>query len=265
VLSSITLLASGKSLAGIQGRAHDSVVPLKVGGKKIVSPIERLIAKMSIDDLRKDNARLRRELDAATVNDVRYRDAVRQRKQLLELQGLVDPDGFNSVAARVISVGTGNFDDTIEVDVGTNDDVVEGATVVTGAGLVGRVDHVSPEYSSVILISDGESNVGIRLANEGDVGLAKGSADDGPIRIDLIALDTAVAKSDVVVTSGLNRSSFPPGIPVGRVATVKAGPIQKEITITPIADLKHLEFVKVLLPKSTVSRSPGRSGSGSSS
>ncbi len=249
MLSSLTLLAGGARFASVSGKARDSLAPVRAAGKKVTSPIERQIAKLSIDKLRADNARLRRELDAAKANENRYKDAVRERSELLALQKLTDPDGLKSVAGRVIDVGVGLFDDQVVLDIGKNDGVVIGAPVVTGSGLVGRVMTASGNEASVLLISDPSSRVGVRLSVSGDVGIARGVAVGEPLTVDLISPDTQVAKGDIMVTSGLQRSTYPAGIPVAAVRTVKPGAIQQEITVTPLVDLKHLEFVKVLIPK----------------
>jgi len=52
----------------------------------------------------------------------------------------------------------------------------------------------------------------------------------------------------VVLTSGLEGSLYPAGIPVGEVRTVRhpAGSLQLDITVNPAADLDHLNFVKVV-------------------
>ena len=248
-MSSLTLLAGGARFASVSGKARDSLSPVRAAGKKVTSPLERQIAKLSIDQLRADNARLRRELDAAKANENRYKDAVRERSELLALQKLTDPDGLKSVAGRVIDDGVELFDDRVVIDVGKNDGVVIGAPVVTGAGLVGRVLTASGNESSVLLISDPSSRVGVRLSESGEVGIARGVAVGEPLAVDLIAPDTQVGKGEIMVTSGLQRSVYPAGIPVATVRTIKAGAIQQEVTVVPLADLKHLGFVKVLIPK----------------
>ncbi len=54
---------------------------------------------------------------------------------------------------------------------------------------------------------------------------------------------------DVVTTSGVDRSIFPAGIPVGTVTAADLSPDQltKVLTVTPLADMSRLAFVKVLL------------------
>jgi rod shape-determining protein MreC len=72
--------------------------------------------------------------------------------------------------------------------------------------------------------------------------------------VDLVDVGTKVSGDEVVVTSGLQGSVFPPGIPVGKVraAKVQPGSLSQDVSIDPLVDLTRLDFVKVLLwqPKS---------------
>ncbi|MGH9165546.1 MAG: rod shape-determining protein MreC, partial [Acidimicrobiales bacterium] len=123
-----------------------------------------------------------------------------------------------------------------------------GMPVVSGAGLVGRVVDVSTRRAAVLLISDPTSSVGVRLAGSGDVGVATGRGRGSTLRIDLVEPLTKVEPGEALVTSGLEQSAFPPGIPVGQVkaATTATGALQQDVTAQPVADLDRLSFVKVL-------------------
>ena len=81
------------------------------------------------------------------------------------------------------------------------------------------------------------------------MGVARGQGANQPLPVDLIDIGVKVVQREVVVTSGLQGSVFPPGIPVGTVRTARKPPgaLQQDITIDPVADLRRLEFVKVLL------------------
>ena len=142
-----------------------------------------------------------------------------------------------------------NFQLTIEIDRGIPDGLKKGMPVVTGAGLVGKVVAVSRERATVLLLTDPSFNVGIRLSGSGDVGVARGNGNHQPMPVDLVDIATKVTGHEVVVTSGLQGSVFPPGLPVGRVrsATVPPGSLQHQISIDPVVDLARLDYVKVLL------------------
>ncbi len=257
-LSSITLLALGPSLNGIRGRVRDSLRPARNLGGSITAPIDDAVGKArNYRALKEENARLIRERDEAKASAYKYDDAVRENRELLMLGKFRDPNGYKSVNARVVSLGGSNFEDKVELDRGANDGVVLGAPIVTAAGLVGRVVRVYPSSSDAALITDPELKVGVRLAKSGDVGIATGlriSNQRTPrLVVNLVGLDAKPEIGEMIVTSGLQKSAFPPGLPVGIVRKFKPGAINLDLTIDPVVDLRpsHLSFVKVLLVKAT--------------
>jgi cell shape-determining protein MreC len=176
-------------------------------------------------------------------------DALRERRELLELNKLEGIEDIAAVPARVIGRSLSNFEETIEIDRGSSSGIKEGMPVVTGAGLVGRVFSVSKSSARVVLLTDRKSRTGVRLSRSGVVGLAFGVAPGEPLRVDRIDVDTVVEKGERVVTAGVPGARFPAGITVGIVksATVRQGSLQQDVTIDPLAELQRLTFVRVLL------------------
>jgi rod shape-determining protein MreC len=121
--------------------------------------------------------------------------------------------------------------------------------VVAGAGLVGRVVDASQSGATILLITDAQSSIGVTLSGSGDRGVGKGRGADRPLDVDLVESATLVAKDEVVVTSGLQQSVFPAGIPIGRVLEAKPEPggLQQQVTVRPVVDMRRLTFVKVLM------------------
>lgn len=250
VLSSVTLLAFGKALTPVRGRVQDRLATLDRAGSAAASPVNKAVGKaLSYDALKKENARLREELDKARASSLRYDGAVRERKELLALDGFIDPDGYKSVRARIIGGPLNNFDETIRIDRGAGEGVAIDMPVVSAAGLIGRISAVSQKHATVELITDPSMAVGVRFARSGEVAVAKGQHRGRALRLDLVALGTKAAKGDIVETSGLQDSQFPAGIPVARVRSVRQGSILAEVTATPVVDLERIGFVKVLLRK----------------
>ena len=257
-LTSVTVLtldyrgAGDGALESVRQTARDAFAPLQSAADWVVSPITGFFGSVGeFGDLRSENARLRRELDEARAEAIRGADADRERQRLLQLQGLDYAGGLDSVPARVISTAPTNFQLTITLDKGSDARVDVGMPVVTDAGLVGRVTEVSKLRSTVLLITDPQSNVGVRLANSGEHGVARGAGTNNPLPLDLITTEVPVEVGEPVVTSGLERGLFPAQVPLGRVRTVSAAPgaLQKDILLDPSVDLTRLEFVRVLLWK----------------
>ena len=248
------MLALGDTLQPVRSLAADVLVPVRRVGERATRPLSTRVqsaaASIRGDNaaLRKQITQLRKELDDAKAASLRYDDAVRQRRELLALQGFRDPDGMRSIAAEVSVRSLNNFDETIEINQGTTKGVVKGAPVVTGAGLVGVVRSVSRTSAIVALLTDPSFSVGVRLARSGDLGVARGKHQGEPLEVDLIDLETVVARHEVLLTSGLNASPFPGGIPVARVRNARKGSIHVDMTADPVVDLQQVSFVKVLLP-----------------
>src|SRR5690606_25181460 len=101
---------------------------------------------------------------------------------------------------------------TITIDKGADHGIEEGMAVVTGAGFVGRVERVTANRAVVLLLDDARMVVSGRLATNQDLGRVEGR---GPQRTPVIELlaDVDVAEGEIVQTSGLEGSLYPPGIP----------------------------------------------------
>ncbi len=255
-LTSVTVLTldyrggGDGALESVRGTARDAFAPLQSAAEWAFSPIAGFFGSIGdFGDLRSENARLRRQLDEARAEAIRGADADRERQGLLQLQGLDYAGGLDSVPARVVSNAPTNFQLTVTIDRGTDARIDVGMPVVTSAGLVGRVTEASKVRSTVLLITDPQSNVGVRLANSGEPGVVRGGGTRNPLAVDLITTEVPVTIGEPVVTSGLERGLFPAQIPVGRVLSTSAPPgaLQKEIQVDPSVDLVRLEFVRVLL------------------
>ena len=257
-LTSVTVItldyrgADDGALRAVRQTARDAFAPLQGAADRVVSPVAGFFSTIrDFGDLKSENKRLRRQLDEARADAIRGADADRERQGLLQLQGLDYTGGLDSVPARVVSTAPTNFQLTITIDRGSDARLEIGMPVVTSAGLVGRITEVSKLRSTVLLITDPQSNVGVRLAMSGEQGVARGGGARNPLPVDLITTEVPVEVGEPVVTSGLERGLFPPQIPVGlvRSATAAPGALQKDILLEPSVDLLRIEFVRVLLWK----------------
>lgn len=248
VLTALTLMAASSSLEPARSRVRAELDPVRDLGRRATSGISIGLGRFGGDKaLREENARLRRELDVARSASLRYENALRERTELLDLHKYSELTGIAAVDGRVIDGPLTNFDETIEIDRGANQGIKVGMPVVTGAGLLGIITGVGPNRARVMPLTNAASAVGARLSRSGDVGLARGVAAGRPLDLDLIDLDTKVAIGEVVVSSGLQGSRYPPGIPLGRVLRVRPGTIHQKITVKPTVDVERSVFVTVLL------------------
>jgi rod shape-determining protein MreC len=256
VLTSITVITvdvrGGGSgvLESFRRGARDAFAPIQSATDSVTSPVGDFFGGLfRYGHLKSENAQLRRQLADARGKASKAASSERERQELLALQKLTFAESIPTVAARVVATSPSNFQLTVEIDRGIPAGLKKGMPVVTGAGLVGKVVAVSQDRATVLLLTDPSFNVGIRLSGSGDVGVARGNGNRQPLPVDLVDVGTKVTGQEVVVTSGLQGSIFPPGVPVGKVrsATVPPGSLQHQISIDPVVDLARLDYVKVLL------------------
>jgi rod shape-determining protein MreC len=120
--------------------------------------------------------------------------------------------------------------------------------VVAGEGLVGRVVQASKRRATVLLLTDPQSGVSVRLEKSGALGLANGRSGSDLLRLDLAEADTKVHNGELVFTSGRNISVYPANIPVGRVESVHkpAGALEPTVLVRPLVDIGRESFVRAL-------------------
>jgi rod shape-determining protein MreC len=253
VLTSVTLLTldfrGAGALSGLKGVVREVLTPLQSLATAVTRPIGNIgQGVLHYGDLEAENAQLRAQLDDARGDKAQAEDSLRESRALLDLQDLDFAGDIPDVPARVISGTPSNFELSVVIDRGTDHGIAENMPVVAGAGLVGRVSEVSRNRSVVRLLTDLTFSVGVRFSGTGEVGVATGRGRRDPMRVDLVAATTAVGQEELVVTSGLQQSAFPAGVPVGRVVSAKsvAGEDEKRVTVRPLVDLRRLAFVKVL-------------------
>ena len=257
VLTAVTLITLDVRGAGpisvVRGGAHDVVNPIASASDAAFSPVGDWIDGVtSATALKDENARLRRRLDSTRGRQASARAATEEIKELKKLLDLPFVEDADSVAAPVVDGAPSNFELTVQIGKGESDGVGVDMPVVTGAGLVGRVLEVSRDRSTVLLITDPQSGVGVRIEKSSATGVVKGRGDSNTVRADFVDPNADVTKGEVVYTSGQQNSPFPSAVPVGTVSKVTKtrGDLQQDILVKPLVDVSHLEYVKVLRPSS---------------
>jgi rod shape-determining protein MreC len=153
--------------------------------------------------------------------------------------------------ARVSSGAISNFDETIEIDKGSTSGIEKGMPVMSDGGLIGSVQETSDGRSVVRLITDRTFQVGISVVNGAGRGIIQGQGDQSRVRAAQFDIRTELAPGNILVTSGVARSQFPPGIPVGTIESVGTDDTtqQKTADVKLSANLNDLTWVTVVLYK----------------
>ncbi len=248
----ITLDLRGvKILDGLRSGTQNVLSPFQKAGSTVVSPFRNFFGDVThlgrtrneIEKLKADNARLRNQLLERKSADAE----LEQLKSVLDLAGRA---GYKVLAARVISQGAStSFTQTITIDAGTSSGVRQNMTVVSGEGLVGVVKESYLNSALIMLATDPDFKVGVRIAGTQQIGILSGR---GSKRADLQLLDNQkiVKVGDVLLARGsTNNRPFVPGIPVGIISAVDstAGSIAQTATVMLYPNFSALGVVSVVL------------------
>ena len=177
------------------------------------------------------------------------------KEELTRLQTLLDLKNqysdYDMVGANVVSRGSSNWYNTFTIDKGTNDGIQVDCNVMAGAGLVGIVTKVGPNWATVRSIIDDDSNVSAMVSTTSDTCIVAGNLqliDQGTISlVKLLDDNNHVHVGDKVVTSNISEK-YLPGILIGYISELNndANNLTKSGQLTPVVDFRHLQEVLVI-------------------
>ncbi len=226
-----------------RARAHvtDAVAPILDAVSRPLDALHDMVGEgKTLLALREENARLRAGRDRLLQWQAIARKLETENKALRELLKFVPAPDTKHISARVIGDAGGAFARTMVLNAGSRDGVRKGQAVITGAGLVGRVQEVGLRSSRLLLLADLNSRVPVVIESSRVRGVVAGTNGE-TLRLVHLPPDVVAAPGDRIVTSG-HGGALPPGLPVGIVSVVSEGGIEVE----PFVDPARLEIVQVL-------------------
>jgi rod shape-determining protein MreC len=204
-------------------------------------------------DLEEENAALRARIAELEGQDFREITAEQVLRQLYVQSDLTFAGDVPQVLARVVEGPAGNFEHTVTIDKGSDHGIQVGMAVVTGAGLVGRIDRVTPNRSVVQLMTDPRMVVGVRLISTGDLGLIEGRGRGRSPEL-VVSPEVNLPAGERLETSGLQSSFYPPDIPIGRILGTTGEPTDDDedgatTTTAPVGNGTELPDLEAVVPQ----------------
>lgn len=160
ILTSLLLITLDRRANNVvidKARQAFSVVirPFDIAANAVSKPIANAWYGIThYDDVKTENQALHDQIEHQKGAEIEAKTAINIANDLLKLNRLTSARNIKGVAARVIGDAPSNFQNTIEVTVGSRDGVAVGMPVTDGAGLIGKVTKVNPDSSFVMLITD---------------------------------------------------------------------------------------------------------------
>ena len=207
--------------------------------------------------LRRENTAMQAELLQAQV---RLQKIAELSAENTRLRGLLDTplilDGRMEIA-EVIGTDADPLRHIIVINRGSNNKLKVGQTVLDDMGIMGQIIDVYPHSSRVMLLSDKEHSLSVRLEYTGMRAIVSGTGDLGRLKMEYVPTSANIKVGEKVYSSGLGQH-FPVGYLVGTVSNVKrhnSGEFA-QIDVTPAAQLAGGHHVVVLFSDSLAMEQP---------
>ncbi|KAF0676659.1 rod shape-determining protein MreC [Profundibacterium mesophilum] len=186
------------------------------------------------------NQELRRELQQMKAWKEAALQLEQQNAKLLDLNKVRLDASLTYITGVVLADSGSPFRQSVLINIGGRDGIVDGWATTDGLGLVGRISGVGETSARVILLTDSNSRIPVAIQPSGQRAILAG--DNSPLPpLDFVETPEAIRPGDRIVSSG-DGGVFPAGLLVGQVVQGKGGQLRARLA----ADYERLEFLRVL-------------------
>ena len=223
----INIICSG--ISGIKGKGSSDVQELRVKN----------------EELQKENE----ELKMKVLESQRILDENITLKEMLNIQK--EYQHYDIVMGNIIYREHDNWTQTFTINVGTNDGIKLDQTVVHEEGLVGYISNVTETTSVVTTILYSSSSVSVNISTINEPAVVNGDLElkaQNRLKLTYIPLDTEIAISDMLYTSGIG-VMYPSSIPVGKIVEIvnSKNDVNRYALVEPCVNINKISEVAVIV------------------
>ena len=235
----------------VRSAAATALSPLQTAMSTVADPLVRTAG--AVGGAHDETARIADLSAQNVVLQAQLRDALAQGANRHSVDALQAAAGIgtNLTVGHVIALSAvDRYSWTIAVDRGSADGVVVDSAVLNDSGLVGRVISVTDHVSTVLLIADPISTVGVRMAGSQEIGTLDGTGSD-LLELTLFNPNARMSPGEELRSFGPPGSPYPAGLPIGRVVEVhnRSGGLAPVATVRPYARLSALDVVGIVIAR----------------
>ena len=223
----------------------------------IVSPIQYIVKTPSsffyslleetktIAQLESEIERLERDNKMMKMNLQKIDILEDEVSRLRSIKRIMSKKFENIQIARVIQGDVIPNKESIKINIGSNDKVIKGQTVMGANGLIGQIVEVALYSSKVLLITDVNSNVPAIITRTGKQVIIKGRSQDDLLEISFTD-DTDIKSGDLIVTSG-QAGRFIASLNIGRIVKIEMNEGERfaEVVVEPSEYIENINEVIV--------------------
>lgn len=200
----------------------------------------------SIEYLERENQQIKTEnllLKAKQQQLINLELQVERLESLLGTTGRITNQEVQ--IATVIFYSNSPLSQFVTLNKGKLDNIEKQQTVIDAKGIMGQVIETTPTTSRILLITDPDHQIPVRVQRTGQRGILQGTGHD-TAQLNFIPINSEIKIGDILESSGLG-GIFPAGYPVATVTQIVTqgdNPYFK-ISANPIAELNQSHRVLI--------------------
>lgn len=195
---------------------------------------------------------LKTENDALALENARLKSIIFNTKDTTSIR---KPENLKSVApediivSKVIHNTYNTLENFLTLNSGSNDGVKSDMGVINSLGIVGIIDRISPNYSTVVSILNTRSQINAKVKKSNHFGsLTWNGKSTGFVQLIDVPRLASVRKGDTIVTGGQS-VIFPENINIGTINNVYIDSITNYYTLNiklfnDMTNLGHVYIIK---------------------
>ncbi len=200
----------------------------------------RDILQQKHDELKERNLKLQQMI-------MHYQTLEEENQRFRALFRITNRMPLETKLVQVIGVAPGNMS-IIMIDKGNRDGLAQGQAVVGGSGILGLLTEVNPFSSKVMLISDQDSAVPVRVRRTGFRSILGGTGNMDIMLLENVPTSQEILVGDILESTGLG-GVYPAGYAIGEVTSfvLEETSAYAEVIVRPLADLSGIQDALVIL------------------
>ena len=218
----------------------------------VYNGINKITDSTDIDELRAQNEELKKENEELKIQALETQKIIDENTTLKEMLDIKkEYQHYKTVMGNIIYREHDNWTQTFTIDIGANDGIEIDQTVVHKDGLVGYISNVTQTTAVVTTILDASSSVSVNISTINEPAVVNGDLElksQNRLRLTYIPLDTEIAVSDMLYTSGIG-VMYPSSIPVGRIVEIvnNKNDVNRYALVEPCVNISKISEVAVII------------------
>lgn len=246
------LTRSERTVREIQATYYRSISPFLSAGSELEKMSRAFLEEVKHSkELEAANEAMEADFNRLRLIEAQFRTVEAENATLRRALDFQERTKFNVIAARVTRRKPTTWWQTMEIDRGEETGIATAYTVVTDRGLVGKVDRLGEERSTVILLTDEACQVSAKVEGTPEAGILQGQREqvggEPMLRLRFLSKNARIREGMRVFSNGRG-GVFPADIMLGTIKEVISGPLATEATVQPSVDFQNLGTVFVLTP-----------------